>query len=266
MTTDIPHNPLLAPWPGRYGGIPPFASVQTGHFLPAITESIASFHSDLAAIASSSEQPSFANTMEACVVPFPQCRFVTPCLRALPSLQFCNTLRRYCAAGKTLQLASAIYSTWSSVNSTPEFQAIETKIEPLLAAAQDAVFQNAALFARIKVPFRCQHTSTKPLAISFEAQHYPKPLTISLEPQALHDDATVRATLSPEQARLLEVTFKNFKRRGALLGDAEKPEVAAINQVQPNRAPALSYCNTYVSLPLGTQRLVHTILPEFAKE
>lgn len=117
-----------------------------------------------------------------------------------------------------------------------------------------------------RCPSDAQHTSTKPLAISFEAQHYPKPLTISLEPQALHDDATVRATLSPEQARLLEVTFKNFKRRGALLGDAEKPEVAAINQVQPNRAPALSYCNTYVSLPLGTQRLVHTILPEFAKE
>jgi len=46
----------------------------------------------------------------------------------------------------------------------------------------------------------------------------------------LHDDAAARAALQPEQARLLEVTFKTFKRRGALLSDAQKPEVAAINQ------------------------------------
>jgi peptidyl-dipeptidase Dcp len=82
--------------------------------------------------------------------------------------------------------------------SSPDFQAVETQIEPLLAAARDAAFQNSALFSRIKT---------------------------------LHDDAGARATLTPEQVRLLDVTFKNFKRRGALLSDAEKPEVAAINQV-----------------------------------
>jgi peptidyl-dipeptidase Dcp len=175
MSSSTPPNPLLAPWSGPHGGLPPFASVQTSHFLPAITESIASFHADLSAIASSPAPPTFANTMEA-----------------------------YCSAGKALEAASAIYSTWSSVMSTPEFQAVETQVEPLLAAARDVVFQNSALFSRIK---------------------------------ALHDDASARAALAPEQARLLEVTFTKFKRRGALLSDAEKPEVAAINQVG-RRAPA----------------------------
>jgi peptidyl-dipeptidase Dcp len=82
--------------------------------------------------------------------------------------------------------------------SNPEFQAVETEIEPLLAAARDAVFQNSALFSRIK---------------------------------ALHDDSSALAALAPEQARVLDVTFKTFKRRGALLSESEKPEVAAINQV-----------------------------------
>ena len=161
-------NPLLAPWTGPHGGLPPFSSVQTSHFLPAITEAVAAFHADLSAITSSPHPPTFSNTMEA-----------------------------YCSAGKTLRAAETIYSTWSAVMSSPEFQLVETQIEPQLAAARDAVFQNSALFARIK---------------------------------AVHDDASARAALTAEQARLLEVTFKTFKRRGALLSDTEKPEVAAINQ------------------------------------
>ncbi len=169
MSTAASSNPLLAPWTGPYGGLPPFSTVQTSHFLPAITETIAAFHSDLAAITSCPQHPTFANTMQP-----------------------------YCTAGKALEAASNVYSTWSSVMSNPEFQAVETQIEPLLAAARDAVFQDAALFSRIK---------------------------------ALHDDAGARAALAPEDARLLDVTFKTFKRRGALLSDAEKPEVAAINQV-----------------------------------
>jgi peptidyl-dipeptidase Dcp len=91
--------------------------------------------------------------------------------------------------------------------STSEFQAVETQVEPLLAAARDAVFQNAQLFARIK-------------ALHEDARI-----------KALHEDAGALAALTPEQTRLLDVTFKNFKRRGALLSDAEKPEVASINQV-----------------------------------
>lgn len=176
MSSSDSPNPLLAPWTGPYGGLPPFSSVKTSHFMPAITESIAAFHSDLTAITSCPDQPTFANTMEA-----------------------------YCAAGKTLEYASTVYNTWSSTMSTPEFQAVETQIEPLLAAARDAVYQNAALFSRIK---------------------------------AVHDDASARAALAPEQARLLEVTFKTFKRRGALLSDTEKPEVAAINQVAGPSWPA----------------------------
>lgn len=169
MSSAASSNPLLTPWTGLHGGLPPFSTVETAHFLPAITATISAFYSDLAAIASCPEQPTFANTMQA-----------------------------YCAAGKELEAASNIYNTWSSVKSTPEFQAVQTQIEPLLAAAGDAVYQNAALFSRIK---------------------------------ALHDDASARAALAPEEARLLEVTFKTFKRRGALLSDAQKPEVAAINQV-----------------------------------
>jgi peptidyl-dipeptidase Dcp len=99
--------------------------------------------------------------------------------------------------------------------STPEFQAVETQIEPLLAAARDTAFQNAALFARIK---------------------------------ALHDH---RANLEPEQVRLLEVTFKNFKRRGALLGDAEKLEAAAINKVL-HLASRLCVIVTFPLLSSGT--------------
>ena len=185
MSSTSP-NPLLAPWTGPHGGVPPFSSIHTSHFLPAITQAITDFHNDLAAITSSPSPPTFANTMEA-----------------------------YCAAGHTLRAVESIYGTWSAVMSSPDFQAVETQAEPLLAAARDAVFQNSALFARIKVTLplslRCIHCLHSPI-------------------QALHDDAAARAALQPEQARLLEVTFKTFKRRGALLSDAQKPEVAAINQ------------------------------------
>lgn len=82
MTSSASSNPLLAPWTGPYGGLPPFSTVKISHFLPAITETIAAFHSDLAAITSCPQPPTFANTMEA-----------------------------YCAAGLALESASNVYNT-----------------------------------------------------------------------------------------------------------------------------------------------------------
>src|SRR6056297_2702740 len=56
MTSD---SPLLAPWSGPYGGVPPWDAVRVGEFEPAFDRAIAIATREIDVIASDPEPPTF---------------------------------------------------------------------------------------------------------------------------------------------------------------------------------------------------------------
>jgi peptidyl-dipeptidase Dcp len=119
-----PANPLLAPWTGPYGGMPPFDQVRVEHFRPALEAAMAENLAEVERIAQNPEAPTFQNTIEA--------------------------LER---AGSTLDRVRTVYGIWSSSMNGPEFQAVEREMAPRLAAFSDRITQNEALFRRIEAVY-----------------------------------------------------------------------------------------------------------------
>jgi len=115
-----PSNPLLAPWAGPAGGVPPFDRVRVADFKPALEAAMAE---NLAEIEKITRNPAVAD--------------------------FENTIVALERSGRTFNRVSAIYGVWSSTMSTEDFQAVERDMQPKLAAFSDKIYQNAPLFARI---------------------------------------------------------------------------------------------------------------------
>jgi peptidyl-dipeptidase Dcp len=115
-----PRNPLLAPWTGPYGGVPPFDKVKVEDIKPALEAAMARTLVEVEAVANATDAPTFDNTLAA--------------------------LER---AGRSLDRVDTIYGIWSSSMNGPEFQAVEREMAPKLAAFQDRITQNEKLFARI---------------------------------------------------------------------------------------------------------------------
>lgn len=115
---------LTAPWSGPYGGVPAFDKVRVEDFKPALEEAMAEMLSEVDAIASRKDMPSFANT-----------------IAALEN------------AGRKLQRVRTVYEIWNGSLSTPQTQAIEEEMAPKLAGIYDKITQNEALFARIEAVY-----------------------------------------------------------------------------------------------------------------
>ena len=158
---------LTADWTGPYGGVPPFDRVRVEDFEPAVRAAMAAHLAEIDAIAADPTAPTFANTLAA--------------------------MER---SGRMLDRVGTVYGVWGSNYSTPEFQAVEARVDPLFAAHADAVTQNAALFARIEAVYQSRETSG----------------------------------LTPEQQRLVSERRTDFVRAGARLDDAAKTRLSAINQ------------------------------------
>ena len=118
-------NPLLAPWAGPAGGVPPFDRVRVADFKPALEAAIRENLAEIEQIARNPAPPDFENTIAA--------------------------LER---SGRTFNRVHAIYGVWSTTMSTAEFQAVERDVQPKLAAFSDQIHQNVALFARIAAVYR----------------------------------------------------------------------------------------------------------------
>lgn len=161
-------EPLLKKWEGGYGGVPPFDLIKAGDFKPAIEKAISLNRQEIEAITQNPETPTFENT----IVALEQ-------------------------SGQTLQRVMAVYGVWSGGLSTPEFQKIESEVEPLLAAFNDEVIQNAQLFARI---------------------------------ESVYSRSKKEKNLAAEEQRLLWVYHTRFVLNGARLNEAQKKRVAEINQ------------------------------------
>jgi peptidyl-dipeptidase Dcp len=120
----MPDNPLLQPWTGPYGGVPPFDKVRVADFKPALEAAMAESLSEIDRIANDPAPPTFENTIAA--------------------------MER---SGRTLDRLNTIYGIWSSNMSSPEFEPVEEEMEPKLAAFSDRITQNDALFRRIEAVY-----------------------------------------------------------------------------------------------------------------
>jgi peptidyl-dipeptidase Dcp len=157
-------NPLLADWTGSFG-LPPFASIESGHFRPAFDAALAEHRAEIEAIATRPGVPGFADTIDA--------------------------LER---AGRTLRRVSAVFFNLAATDATPELQAIEREMAPVLARHRNTIWQDVRLFARV----------------------------------ASLAGRRDELELTPEQARVLERYHTAFERSGAGLDEAARTRLGAI--------------------------------------
>ncbi len=118
-------NPLLAPWSGPHGGVPPFRDVKVAHFAPALGAGMEATRRELAAITGDPSPATFENT-----------------IAALED------------AGRTFERVETVYDVWSSTMADASFQAVERDMAPKLAAFEDEITQNEKLFARIEAVYK----------------------------------------------------------------------------------------------------------------
>jgi len=160
-------NPLLEDWKGPYGGVPAFDKVKIEHFKPALETAMAESLAEVDAIANNPAPPTFENTIVALE-----------------------------DSGRRLGAASTYYGIWGATLNSPEFQAIQTEMNPKFAALGDKINQNQKLFQRIEAVY----------------------------------NSPEKAKLTPEQQRLTWRTWNNFVRAGAKLDAAKKTRIGEINQ------------------------------------
>ncbi|MGE3250160.1 MAG: M3 family metallopeptidase [Hyphomonadaceae bacterium] len=109
---------------------------------------------------------------------------------------FENTVVAFEYSGRTLGRIRSVYSGMTSANLTEALAAVQTEAEPLLARHDSAVALNQALFQRI---------------------------------HAVYENRAAMS-MTPEQARLLERIHIGFVRNGALLDEAGRTRLAAIDE------------------------------------
>jgi peptidyl-dipeptidase Dcp len=123
-------NPLLTPWTGPFGGVPPFDQVEVEHFEPALEAGMAAQLEAVRKITALPAPPTFENTIAA--------------------------MER---SDRLLQQVRSVYNVWRSSMSTPEFQAIERDMAPRLAAFRDRITQDEALFRRVAAVYEARETA-----------------------------------------------------------------------------------------------------------
>src|ERR1044072_1510060 len=196
-------NPLLAPWPGAYGGVPPFDKIKPDLF-PAPLQTAPATPTPLPAPcpAASGAVPPFDKIKPdlfpaALETALAERRTEIAAIKNNPEpATFANTIEALEKAGATMARVGSMYGTWSGSLKDDAFAAVERDWSPKLSAANDEVLLDTALFARVQAVW----------------------------------DSPAKAKLTPEQSRLLWRTYNNFSRLGAKLGPKEKERLTAVNQ------------------------------------
>lgn len=163
-------NPLLAEWETPYG-VPPFDQIRPEHFLPAFEQAMAEHLAEIELITSLAEEPTFENTILA-----------------------------YDNSGQRLEQVALVFGMLAAAETNEQLQQIEAEVMPLLAAHDDRIALDEALFARIKAVY----------------------------------DARRGLALDAEQQRLLKKIYDGFVRSGALLEGAARERLRAINEELSN--------------------------------
>ncbi|NBV45490.1 MAG: M3 family peptidase, partial [Planctomycetia bacterium] len=123
-------SPLVAPWTGPYGGVPPFDRVRTADFGPALEAAMAEQLAAIGRITAANEPPTFENTIA--------------------------NLER---SARALERVQAVYGVYTGCMSDDALRAVEREMAPKLAAFSDQVFQNDKLFARIAAVYEARERS-----------------------------------------------------------------------------------------------------------
>ncbi|MDP7305071.1 MAG: M3 family metallopeptidase, partial [Pirellulaceae bacterium] len=113
-------SPMLQPWTGPYGGVPPWHLVRPNEFVEAFDAAIAQASRDIDAITANPKAPTFENTIVAME-----------------------------SAGRTLDRLQSLFGVHSSNLNLGPVPDVERVVEPKLAEYQDKVTQNEKLFSRI---------------------------------------------------------------------------------------------------------------------
>ncbi len=158
---------LLAPWTGPHGGLPPFDTLRVEEFAPALRAGMAAQRAEIAAIASDPAPATFDNTLLA--------------------------LER---SGEALNRVRALFNVFGSSMNSGAMRALQSELSPELAAFNDEIVQNEALFRRVEAVYQARES----------------------------------AGLTPEQQRLSKVVHDRFVRQGAALDGASKARLAEINR------------------------------------
>jgi len=112
-------NPLLAPWSTPFG-VPPFAEIEPGHFVPAFAHAMAEHLAEIAAIGTDPAAPSFANTIEA--------------------------LQR---SGRALTRVGSVFGNLVLSQGGAALEALDRELSPTLAQHGMRVALDAAVFRRV---------------------------------------------------------------------------------------------------------------------
>ncbi len=162
---ELAGNPFMQEWDTPYG-VPPFADIENGHYMPAIKKAILEMRAEIAAIAENPDEPTFENTIEAME-----------------------------AGGKLISKVARTFGNITGTETNDELRTLETQIYPMLTRESDAITMNDTLWQRVKTVYEQKDS----------------------------------LGLDEQQARLLELTHRQFVRSGAALSPEVKAAISEIN-------------------------------------
>lgn len=125
-------SPILAPWTGPYGGVPPWDAVRVEEFEPAFDVAIQAAKAEIDVIATNPEPATFENTIVA--------------------------LER---AGRMVDRLETLFDVHSSNLNVGPIGDIERAVLPKLSEYADSVTQNRDLFRRIETVFNSEELKSR---------------------------------------------------------------------------------------------------------
>jgi peptidyl-dipeptidase Dcp len=167
------NNPLLEPWTAQAFSLPPFDKIQTDHYKPALEVGMEEHLRDLQDIVDNPELPTFENVM----IPYDR-------------------------AGSILGKVGGVFGNMCSSQNTPELQAVQTEMTPILSRHNSATFTLQGLFQKVEQVYRDQQQ----------------------EQEETNDDDS----LTSEDRRLVERIYLDFTRSGAHFDTDKQKENADI--------------------------------------
>ncbi|MET0245742.1 MAG: M3 family metallopeptidase [Sphingomonas sp.] len=117
-------SPLLKPWPGNYGGTPPWDRFTPAMFPPAFEAAMADLRREMLAIRDAKTKPGFKTVIEPMEL-----------------------------AGETMDRVQAAWGVYTSNLATKEVQDIARVWSPKMAAFYDELYLDPKLFARVKAAY-----------------------------------------------------------------------------------------------------------------
>ncbi len=158
-----PQNIFLQEWNTPYGTAP-FSQITLDQYMPAFLAGIEEEKAHIQAIVDNPDAPTFENTV-----------------LALEN------------ASPILDKVQGVFFNLAESDSTPEMQAIEEEVTPLLTDASNEIYMNEALFARVKAVYEAS------------------------------------AGLTREQQMMVKRIYQSFERNGVALDEAGKKRFAEIS-------------------------------------